>query len=241
MDSRLAAYIASLPPNGVQRPLFPLAGTAAPSGSFWQQVRAAGLVWRSGTLLGVHALETVFLFASWAAEGSGALSGRVDKGWLAAWALCLATVVLLRAAARSSEVALSIGFGGLLKERLLVGAMAFDADALRRNGIGELLSQVFEAEALEGVATDGGLQIVLAALELLIIPLVLSWGVSAGLEITLLLSWVCLTSILVAQNMRERFRDRKHTSELQSLRHLVCRLLLEKKKSPVVVGDLIKR
>src|SRR2546430_2291901 len=96
MDSRLAAYIASLPPNGVQRPLFPLAGTAAPSGSFWQQVRAAGLVWRSGTLLGVHALETVFLFASWAAEGSGALSGRVDKGWLAAWALCLATVVLLR-------------------------------------------------------------------------------------------------------------------------------------------------
>ncbi len=185
---------------------FPLAGTAAPSGSFWQQVRAAGLVWRSGTLLGVHALETVFLFASWAAEGSGALSGRVDKGWLAAWALCLATVVLLRAAARSSEVALSIGFGGLLKERLLAGAMAFDADALRRKGIGELLSQVFEAETLEGLAMDGGLQIVLAALELLIIPFVLSWGVSTRLEILLLLSWLCLTAILIAQNMSERFR-----------------------------------
>ena len=206
MDSKLAAYIASLPPNGGSRMLAPIAGTAAPSGSFWQQLRAAGLVWRSGTLLGVHALETVFLFASWAAMGSGALSGRVDKGWLAAWALCLATVVLLRAAARSSEVALSIGFGGLLKERLLAGAMAFDADALRRKGIGELLSQVFEAEALEGLATDGGLQIVLAALELLMIPLVLSWGVSAGLEITLLLSWLCLTAILIAQNMRERFR-----------------------------------
>jgi len=206
MDSRLAAYIASLPPNGVQRPLFPLAGTAAPSGSFWQQVRAAGLVWRSGTLLGVHTLETVFLFASWAAVGSGALSGRVDKGWLAAWAMCLATVVLLRAAARSSEVALSIGFGGLLKERLLAGAMAFDADALRRKGIGELLSQVFEAETLEGLAMDGGLQIVLAALELLIIPFVLSWGVSTRLEILLLLSWLCLTAILIAQNMRERFR-----------------------------------
>src|SRR6266550_3524897 len=83
MDSRLAAYIASLPPNGVQRPLFPLAGTAAPSGSFWQQVRAAGLVRRSGTLLGVHALETVFLFASWVAVGSGALSGLPARlrGW----------------------------------------------------------------------------------------------------------------------------------------------------------------
>ncbi len=200
MDSRLAAYIASLPPSGAQLPRFPLAGTAAPCGSFWQQVRAAGLVWRSGKLLGAHALETIFLFASWAAVGSGALSGRVDKGWLGAWALCLATVVVLRATARSSEVALSIGFGGLLKERLLAGAMAFNADALRRKGIGELLSQVFEAESLEGLATDGGFQIVLATLELLMIPVVLSWGVSASLEIILLLAWLCLTAILVGQN-----------------------------------------
>src|SRR5947199_7172449 len=29
---------------------------------------------------------------------------------------------------------------------------------------------------------------------------------------------------------RERLRSEEHTSELQSLRHLVCRLLLEKKK-----------
>src|SRR5438045_6090264 len=29
---------------------------------------------------------------------------------------------------------------------------------------------------------------------------------------------------------RERYRSEEHTSELQSLRHLVCRLLLEKKK-----------
>ena len=204
MDARLAAYIASLPPNDGQKHHFPLEGTAAPGGSFWQQVQVAGLVWRSGKLLGAHALETILLFASWAAVGSGALSGRVDKGWLVAWALCLATVVILRAAARSSEVALSIGFGGLLKERLLAGAMAFDADALRRKGIGELLSQVFEAESLEGLATDGGLQIVLAALELLMIPVVLSWGVSATLEITLLLGWLCLTAILVLQNARER-------------------------------------
>src|SRR5258705_3094218 len=37
-----------------------------------------------------------------------------------------------------------------------------------------------------------------------------------------------------------RTRSEEHTSELQSLRHLVCRLLLEKKKgtelSPVAVG-----
>lgn len=206
MDAKLAAYIASLPPNGGARLLAPLTGTAAPSGSFWRQLREVGFVGRSGTLLGLHGLETIFLFASWAAVGSGALNGRVDKGWLVAWTLCLATVVVLRATARSSEVALSIGFGGLLKERLLAGAMAIEADALRRKGIGELLSQVFEAEALEGLATDGGFQIVLATLELLMIAIVLAWGVSPSLEIILLLAWLCLTTILVLQNARERFR-----------------------------------
>lgn len=206
MDSRLAAYLASLPPSAAQRQSSPLAGTAAPSGSFWQQVRAAGLVWRSAALLGAHALETIFLFASWAAVGSGALSGRVDKTWLTAWALCLATVVVMRVVARSSEVTLSIGFGGLLKEHLLAGAMAFDADALRRKGTGELLSQVFEAESLEGLATDGGLQIVLAMLELLMMPVVLAWGASASLEIILLLAWLCMTAILVGQNTRNRLR-----------------------------------
>src|ERR1035441_10804464 len=32
----------------------------------------------------------------------------------------------------------------------------------------------------------------------------------------------------------EQFRSEEHTSELQSLRHLVCRLLLEKKKKKKV-------
>src|SRR5438045_8261196 len=32
-------------------------------------------------------------------------------------------------------------------------------------------------------------------------------------------------------NVRELGRSEEHTSELQSLRHLVCRLLLEKKKN----------
>src|SRR5258705_6854096 len=34
-----------------------------------------------------------------------------------------------------------------------------------------------------------------------------------------------------------RLRSEEHTSELQSLRHLVCRLLLEKKKKKIFFGD----
>src|SRR5947199_5241785 len=37
--------------------------------------------------------------------------------------------------------------------------------------------------------------------------------------------------ITMSQAMSHTFRSEEHTSELQSLRHLVCRLLLEKKKS----------
>src|SRR5437899_8242111 len=44
-------------------------------------------------------------------------------------------------------------------------------------------------------------------------------------------------------NLRNRYngslsvRSEEHTSELQSLRHLVCRLLLEKKKKLVMIND----
>src|SRR2546425_9564596 len=38
-----------------------------------------------------------------------------------------------------------------------------------------------------------------------------------------------------------RFRSEEHTSELQSLAYLVCRLLLEKKKQPSMYARLLQR
>src|SRR5436853_4748900 len=40
----------------------------------------------------------------------------------------------------------------------------------------------------------------------------------------------CRRTSPVCHSRRQAFRSEEHTSELQSLRHLVCRLLLEKKK-----------
>src|SRR5437899_12456123 len=42
-----------------------------------------------------------------------------------------------------------------------------------------------------------------------------------------------LMGLLVYYAAINRFRSEEHTSELQSLRHLVCRLLLEKKKGTI--------
>src|SRR5258705_5346418 len=40
------------------------------------------------------------------------------------------------------------------------------------------------------------------------------------------------------QHVQPGVRSEEHTSELQSLRHLVCRLLLEKKKIPIMTHRL---
>src|SRR5437899_6604755 len=48
------------------------------------------------------------------------------------------------------------------------------------------------------------------------------------------------TTLADAQRTHRRVvRSEEHTSELQSLRHLVCRLLLEKKKTKNILIDLI--
>src|SRR5262245_66118309 len=48
---------------------------------------------------------------------------------------------------------------------------------------------------------------------------------------------LAILRLLLAQD--EQARSEEHTSELQSLRHLVCRLLLEKKKKKACNSDAI--
>src|ERR1039458_10870583 len=45
-------------------------------------------------------------------------------------------------------------------------------------------------------------------------------------------SWYTIIHPAEAARIWQASRSEEHTSELQSLRHLVCRLLLEKKKKP---------
>src|SRR5437899_4904269 len=54
---------------------------------------------------------------------------------------------------------------------------------------------------------------------------------------TVWLKEVC-TRCVCRSTSAGRARSEEHTSELQSLRHLVCRLLLEKKKSAKTVATL---
>jgi ATP-binding cassette, subfamily B, bacterial len=203
MSAVLAPYLDALRP--------PLAGhrggaVAAESTAdgFLAQLQAAGLPWRALLLLAVHVSETLLLLGSWACVGLGALTGRLDAGWLAAWTLALGSTVPLRAASTWLQGALALGFGGLLKQRLLVGAMALDPDQIRSKGTGEILSEVLETEVIGDLGASGGIATVLALLELLIAPMFFYWGAAALPEAMTLIVWVALTVGLIAHNARLR-------------------------------------
>jgi ATP-binding cassette subfamily B protein len=224
MDARLTAYfdrLATSSRDGRAPDL--LAGTVWPGASFFAQLRAIGVLRRLGAVVGLRLLETMLLVLSWVFVGSVALSGRTDRGWLMAWALCLVTIVPVHAASRWWEGVAALGWGGLLKERLLAGAVAMDADWIRRKGTGELLSEVLETDAIDRFSMSGGLDVLFALLELVVALVVLTWGAAGLLESAVLVIWAALMFLVMARSagLRRTWTDHR----MQLTRHTVEQML----------------
>src|SRR2546425_4780125 len=66
------------------------------------------------------------------------------------------------------------------------------------------------------------------------------WMQPAWLKIAALLMLLLGTGLVARRPWRERARSEEHTSELQSLAYLVCRLLLEKKKKETLTRRNVK-
>jgi len=203
MSAVLARYLDGLEPVVPDRSEDAVCGESTYHG-FLHEVHAAGLPWRAFTLLAVHVSETLLFLGSWACVGLGALTGRFDAGWLAAWALALGSTVPLHAASTWLQGAVALGFAGLLKQRLLVGAMALDPDLVRRKGAGEILSETLETEAIGDLGASGGIAAALALLELLIAPTLFQWGAAFFAEAAILIVWIGLSLGLIAHNAKLR-------------------------------------
>ncbi len=197
MSSGLSAYTARL-----AGPDHPERGHV--HAGFLSQLAAMGILWRCGALAAAHLLERILLLASWFCVGAAALDGRLEYGWLLGCGLFLASTVPLHAASTWLQGVVAVGFGGLLKERLLIGAMAMDATTIRRKGAGELISEVIDLEAIDNLGANGGIAVLLALLELLISPFVFLSGTDAALQIGLLLAVAVILSRLIASNMQIR-------------------------------------
>jgi ATP-binding cassette subfamily B protein len=138
------------------------------------QASRAGLWKQLAALIAAHAAAYVLWIVSWWIVGRGALDGRLDRGWLTAWALLLATIVPFELLVTWLQGRLSIEAGALLKRRLLHGALRLDPEEIRHEGAGHLLGRVIESQAIEALALSGGFLALVSAIELLFAVAVLA-------------------------------------------------------------------
>jgi ATP-binding cassette subfamily B protein len=176
-----------------------------PAGTpFWRQLRHAGVPQRLLALLGVYTGQYGLWLLSWWLLGQGALQGRLDRGWLLAWALLLCTLIPLRMLVPCNQVTIAIGAGGLLKGRLLAGVLRLDPEEMRHQGAGQLLGGVIEAEAVEALALNGGVLGLVASIELSMALVLFGTVPGGGFLVLLLLGWGGLTGLLGWRYMRQR-------------------------------------
>ena len=174
-----------------------------PCACFGMQLRQAGIIRRLATFGGAYLGQYLLLLISWWVIGRGAMSGRIDSGSLIAWAALLATLIPLRLLMTLSQGSLAIGAGGLLKLRLLTNALNLDPDAMRRQGVGELLGRVIDAESLESLALGGGLQTLVALLELSAAGLLMSLAAS-HLQLFVFVLWIAVVARMAVDYWRRR-------------------------------------
>ncbi len=177
-----------------------------PSASSWAQLAERRVPARVGGLALGHAAAWFLALGAWAMVGRGALQGRLDPGWLVAWALLVLSLVPIHAALVRAEGRLALDVGALLKQRLLLGALRLRPEEVRHQGMGQLLGRVIESEAVEAAATGSALFAAFALLELVFAGVVLASGAGGWLHGALLGAWVVGTAALAWVYTRRRAR-----------------------------------
>jgi ATP-binding cassette subfamily B protein len=177
-----------------------------PGSDFWRQLRRAQVPQRVTALAALHAVQYLLWLAAWWLIGAAALNGQFEKAWLIAWVLLLLTLVPLRVTITWLQGATAIAGGAILKQRLFFGALHMDPDAIRHQGVGQLLGRVIESEAVEALALSGGFLGLVAVIELVFAAVVLELGAGGAVQVIALLVWVAATVAIAWQYVR-RYRD----------------------------------
>ncbi|MDF0676346.1 MAG: ABC transporter ATP-binding protein [Nitrospira sp.] len=164
-----------------------------PNRPFWLQITSMKLPHRALAMVAIFVTLYLLEIIGWAIIGQGALEGRLDVGWLMAWALLLLGMVPIQLVGTWLQGTFAIDFGTLLKQRLLSGALSMNMDEIRQKGFGQLLGHVIESQALESLALNGGFAVLVAAVELSLAAWVLAWGTGGLWHVFALLLWVAGT------------------------------------------------
>jgi ATP-binding cassette subfamily B protein len=176
----------------------------SPGSSFLHQMMQAGVGRRVCVFIGAYVVESALSLGAWWLLGLAALSGRFEAGWLAAWVLMMACALVCRAWKGRHAEAVAVSIGGLLKQRLIAGAVRLDPDSIRHQGVGGMLACVIEAEALESLALGGGLAALVAPIDLLSASVLLWLGAGGAIHALLLAAWIAVLMALAWRNQRLR-------------------------------------
>jgi ATP-binding cassette, subfamily B, bacterial len=162
----------------------------APSAGFWLHACRIHLPHIALTFMGMYAIQyALWQICLWIIA-RGALGGRLELGWLLAWALILITIIPLRSVGVWAHGQLITGIGSLLKQRIMYGILRLAPEEIRHQGVGQLLGRVFELEAVETFVAHGALLGLIAGIELVVVAIVLSNGAGGLFHTLLLLLWL---------------------------------------------------
>lgn len=178
----------------------------SPSTGFWRQLSQARLPRRLGFMLGLFAVMYGLELLGWGLIGEAALNGRLDLGLMVAWVLLVLSLAPLQLLGSWLNSTFALDAGRILKKRLLAGALKMNLESVRHQGAGQLLSRVMESQALESLAVNGGLSVLVAVLELVFAAWVLAVGAGSYFHVFLLLCWLAVT-IWLSWRYIERMRS----------------------------------
>lgn len=132
-----------------------------------QHLAAAGIARLVSLFSIAHLLQYGIGLLLFLLIGNGALSGRVDTGWLLGGALLLAAVVPIQLCENWLLGRIAIASSIVLRQRLLWGALRLPLETARKHGYGDFIGQTIESEGIEIGLRNGGLLALTASLDLL--------------------------------------------------------------------------
>ncbi len=195
----------------------------SPGSSFKKQLQRAGLFRHTAVFAVVYTIQHFLFLASWAVIGRAVFQGRVEFGWLIAWALTLLSIVPLRSFNTWLQGIVAVNVGGLLQKRLLYGATRLHPDEIRHQGAGQLMSRVFESEAIETMSLNGGVRGLTSVIELLMAGWVLALGAGGVWHALLLFAWLGMIGGMLVIFYRRR---RRWTESRRDLTHYLIEVMV---------------
>lgn len=177
-----------------------------PGLDFVRQLRRHGTLRRAALAVSLAVGQVALGVTGWAVLGQGVLSGQVETGRLSAWALTQLSGAVLQLSSQWLAGDAFRELGLLLKQRLMLGALRVNPDAIRQQGSGRLLAIVSESEVLETAGFGGVFAALLAIVSLLGAALVLVLGPNGVWHVALLVGWCALTARWARRYTRARLR-----------------------------------